>query len=886
MIGQTVSHYEILEKLGEGGMGVVYKAKDTKLEREVALKFLPSHTIASEDDKQRFVQEAQAAASLGHTNIATVFGIDEHDDDMFIVMEYIEGQTLRDKIKEGPLKLKDTIKIIQQIAEGLAAAHEKGIVHRDVKSNNIMLTGKNQAKIMDFGLAKIEAGSMVTRPGTTLGTIAYMSPEQARSESVDHRSDIFSLGVILYEMITGQLPFKGEYETAMVYSIINVDPEPLTAVRTGIPMELERIVNKLLAKDPGNRYQNVIELPVDINAIDLKSKNTKQVSMKSNQEHYVKQPVFWQKTVVWQLFSLVILIFCTFSIWFLISKYSPAEQNIMRFYTTYSDTNHLLGGAHYGRDLDISPDGKFLVYVATDGITRQLYLRSLERINSNVLPGTEDAYNPFFSHDGQSIGYFANGKLKRINLSSGESFTICQVGPNNEGATWGPDDMIIFSRGGGWGLIGVSAFGGNTQELTVPDPERGEIGHYWPEFLPDGNTVLFTIRKSGKFMNWRMAKLSLDTETWQILLEEGGTDAHYSSTGHIVYALAGLLKIAPFDLENLEITGPSKSLNYNVNINFRGGADYSLSNDGTLIYVPEEKEAIERTLVWVNRDGDETQVTNEKRAYWMLRLSNNGNQAALCIEQEKMRDIWILDFESESTLHRRTLEEAIDPVMDTGGKRLVFASDREGIYNIYAKPVDGSEEAVLLLENEIQQFPVSFSPDGKHLAFYELDQFAQRNISIYSFEDSTTRQFLGQTHNEYSPMFSPNGKWIAYVSNESGREEVYVQPFPGPGGKHKISNNGGREPVWSRNGLELFYREGNKMMAASVEARSTFKADAPKKLFEGKYYSYPYVPTYDVHPDGNRFLMVKVENESIKNCIIIVLNWFDEMKEEFSDRKK
>jgi len=455
MIGQTISHYpvfrdpvqrdKILAKLGEGGMGVVYKAEDTRLKRIVALKFLSDIALGGEE-KSRFLREAQAAAALNHPNICTIYAIDEVDGQMFIAMEFIVGQSLREKIEAGPLKIDEAIKFAMQVADGLQAAHEKGITHRDIKSANLMITEKSQVKIMDFGLAKLSrGGTMLTKKGMTLGTAAYMSPEQARGEVVDHRTDIWSLGVVLYEMISGRLPFRGEYEAAMMYSILNEDPEPLTSLRSNVPIDLERVVAKMLAKNPAARYQHVDELPVDLKTIDLSATGTSRISMAKVTKQPEKQSAFWLRAIPW---SIAILLAAALIAILVLQRPSPAPVKRSSINLPESAPIAPIGSAPLGIGrpaLAISPDGTNLVYVAAVGGKTQLYRRPMDQFEAVPIPGTEGAYNPFFSPDGQWIGFFAGNEMKKVSILGGGPVLLCEV-YNPYGASWGPDDRIIFSH--------------------------------------------------------------------------------------------------------------------------------------------------------------------------------------------------------------------------------------------------------------------------------------------------------------------------------------------------------------------------------------------------------------------------------------------------------
>jgi serine/threonine-protein kinase len=464
MIGKTILHYKILGKLGEGGMGVVYKAEDTKLERVVALKFLPTNTLTGAEEKKRFKREAKAAAALNHPNICHIYAIDEANDQLFIAMEFIEGKSLAEMVAGAyggvPLPLNDAINYASQIATGLQAAHEKDITHRDIKSANIMVTDKGQVKIMDFGLAKLGNRSMLTKEGRTLGTAAYMSPEQARGEAVDHRTDIGSLGVVLYEMISGQLPFRGGYEQAMMYSICHEDPQPLTALRTGVPLALDGIIAKALAKDPSVRYQHVDELPADLKAAREASKSTsKHLLAKKWRPPQKKQIWFWG--IATTLIGMLVGV----AVWEWLRPVRSTPAAVTRFHVPLPEGQHTAeSGAQAA--LALSPDGKYLVYVAKDGKDQRLYLRPMDALQAKPIAGTEGASTPFFSPDGQWIGFFADNMLKKVPTTGGPALQITQA-PTSEavGATWNRDDVIVYTLTFRAGLNRVSAWGRRARSL-------------------------------------------------------------------------------------------------------------------------------------------------------------------------------------------------------------------------------------------------------------------------------------------------------------------------------------------------------------------------------------------------------------------------------------
>jgi serine/threonine-protein kinase len=568
------------------------------------------------------------------------------------------------------------------------------------------------------------------------------------------------------------------------------------------------------------------------------------------------------------------------AVWDVMRAPQPPTRPTARLVVTLPPSDRLaLGG--FTPVVALSPDGTRLVYVANRGGSTQLYVRALDRFEASPIPGTEGAATPFFSPDGQSVGFFAEGKLKKVSLSGGAPLTLSSA-PANRGGSWGPDDTIIFTPAATLGLFRVSAAGGTPKPLTVPDRKKGEYGHRWPDILPGGKAVLFTIWTGASFDDARIGVLSLETGERRILAE-GGTYARYVPTGHVVYARAGGLLAVPFDLRRLEVTGPPVSILDGVSMNPTfGAAEFSSSTDSSLAYVPGRSRVGERTLLWVDRKGAVQPLPAPPRGYLSPRLSPDGQRLAVAIEGTNNLGLWLYDL-ARGTLTRLTASLPIPfPIWTPDGKHVTFMSALSGALNLYWMPADGSGGVERLTTSENAQWPGSWSPDGQVLAFSEADPTTGYGIQVLRLEgDRKPRPFLQTPSNEYGPMFSPDGRWLAYGSDESGRQEIYVRPFPGPGGKLQISTEGGVEPVWARNGRELFYRNGDKMMAAAVETKPTFAAAKPKLLFEGHYEAgiFAFEPNYDVSPDGQRFLMIKgSEQESAPTQLNVVLNWSEDLK--------
>ncbi len=868
MINQTISHYKILEKLGEGGMGVVYKAEDTKLKRIVALKFLSAIALGGEE-KSRFLREAQAAAALNHPNICTIYAIDEVDGQMFIAMEFIEGQSVLEKIVGAhgrvPLPIDEAIKFAMQVADGLQAAHEKGITHRDIKSANVMITEKSQVKIMDFGLAKLaRGGTMLTKEGMTLGTAAYMSPEQARGEVVDHRTDIWSLGVVLYEMISGRLPFQGEYESAMMYSILNEEPEPLTSLRSNVPMELERVVAKMLAKNPTARYQHVDELPVDLKSIDLSATGTSRISMAKVTRQPEKQSAFWPRAIPW---GIAILFAAALIAILVLQRSTPAPMKRWNINLPESAPIAPIGSAPLGIGrpaLALSPDGANLVYVADLAGRTQLYRRPMDQFEAVPIPGTDGAYHPFFSPDGQWIGFFAGNEMKKVSILGGGPVLLCEV-TNHRGASWGPDGRIIFSHHQGNTLSWISASGGAPQVLVEKQPI-----YSWPEILPGGKAVLVS-----DFLDLGISIILLGTGEKKTLLDRGN-NPRYISTGHLVYAQSGKLEAVPFDLDKLKVTGSPVPVLDNVRMEaMMGATQYAISNDGALIYLPGVFQG-ESKLIWLDRKGHAEELQFPAETYGAFQLSPDGKRLAIQVQNTK-QEVWIFDL-LRGSRSKLTIEgNNRIPVWTPDGRWVTFSSDRAGAYNIFMQSADGSGEIKQLTKSDTSHSPNSWSPDGKLLAFVE--RTLSLDIYLLSMNgESKKHPFATNRFYEAGASFSPDGRLITYTSDEQGQYEVYVQPYPQTGERWQISTEGGEEPVWSRSSHELFYRNGSKWMAVSYSTNPKFSAELPKLLFEGDYLNVP-GPSYDVSPDGRRFLLLKSSEEpSRQTQLNVVTNWFEELK--------
>jgi serine/threonine-protein kinase len=890
MIGTTLSHYEILEKLGEGGMGVVYKAQDTTLDRLVALKFLPPHLSASEQDKARFVQEAKAAAALNHPNICTIYGIEENDAQMFIAMEFVEGQTLRAKtvvaIHESPLQIKQSIEIGIQIADGLAAAHEKGIVHRDVKPENIMIQKDGRVRIMDFGLAKLKSASRLTKVGVTVGTTGYMSPEQVQGLESDHRSDIFSLGVILYEMFAGQSPFKGAHETAINYEIVNVDPEPISAVKPEITPELDGIVLECMAKDVAERSQSAAEVAKDL-------RHAKRESTRAHASRVTSvRPVFRpsepseglepsegflrRKQLPWivaglSLFGMLALVVALWSPW---SSPESAPIPTTRFTLNLPPTAPLASAVDA---IAFSPDGKSLAYIG--GNSNQIYLRRMDQLDGAPISGTSGSLGASFSPDGQWIAFWGNQQLMKISVFGGAPEKIYDVTGLVLGISWGVDDFIYYGIVNA-GIFRISAKGGTPEAMTTLDSASGELSHRFPQLAPDGKTLIYTVKQNQitSFDEALIVAQRIGTNDRKVL-QRGGVFGRYLPTGHLVFVRGGTIYAAAMDIDWLELKGPPVPVEEGGWMDpTSGSAAIAFSNNGSFAYAPSGSRSLDANLAWVDRNGRVELLPDSGRIYQQGRLSPDGQKLALRIAAAN-DDIWVYHI-VRKTLTRLTFAGGNHswPLWSPDGRYVYYAAEKGKFNEIFRKPWDGSGAEEQLTNGLSVEGITSISSDGK-LAFFS----ENGDIWILPLDGQRIpRPFTQSRAIEYGPQLSPDGRWLTYGSNESGEYEIYVVPFPKQDGKWQVSTGGGFNPEWSRNGKELFYFKGTAVMLVDIIGQSSFDFSHPRKLFD----VLPSTGIMDVSPDGRRFLgLVSRTQDFSLPKINIVLGWFDEVKRKLSGAK-
>jgi serine/threonine-protein kinase len=874
MIGETIAHYRITAKLGEGGMGEVYRATDTKLGREVALKILPEHFAQDANRMARFSREAQVLASLNHPNIGQIYGVEERA----LVMELVEGETLK-----GPIPVETALQYGKQIADALEAAHEKGIIHRDLKPANIMITPAGVVKVLDFGLAKAADESAVsgnpsvsptltmspTQAGMILGTAAYMSPEQARGKPADKRADVWAFGVVLYEMLTGRQTFTGETITDVLASVVKEQP-----ALDRLPARVRAIVERCLQKDPRQRWQAIGDVRFEIEALLADPRGV------LDADRRVALRPLWKRAVP-VLPAVVLTSVITSIVW----NFKPTTPlNITRFPITLADGQLFTNPDR--QVIAISPDGTQIVYVAN----QRLYLRSLAELEARTIPGSEDgrgAANPVFSPDGRSIAFWSvrDSALKRIALSGGSAVTLCQA-LNPWGMTWGSDG-IVFGQGN-QGVLRVSQNGGKP-ELIASVKNGQQAAH--AQMLPGGQAVLFTLATGDNLgpIPWDKAQIVVQTlkSGARKILIEGGSAARYVPTGHIVYALGGSLFAVPFDLRRLEATGvPVPVVEGVMRSPQTGVAQFTFSSSGSLTYIPGPASAssAQSSLALVDRKGRVESLKLPSVGYTYPRVSRDGKRVAYATEDGKEAIVWVYDLSGATAPRRLTFQGANRyPVWSPDGERVAFQSDLEGDLAIFWQRADGNGTAERLTKPEkgVAHIPDSFSPDGRQLSFTALKGNTAA-VWIFSLPDRKATSFAeSPSLSAAASDFSPDGRWLTYQGKGMGVPEAYVRPFPPSAAVYQIHSggpNGDVHPLWSRDGKELLFSTGPTTFAAvSVTTQPSFTFGSPAPIPRGGLMGTNTGPrTYDVLPDG-RFIGVVAAG--LAPQIHVVLNWFEDLKQ-------
>ena len=908
--GARIGPYEIAGPLGVGGMGEVYRATDSILKREVALKVLPSALAADAERLSRLQREAEVLASLNHPNIAAIFGIEQAPTFTALVLELVEGHTLAYRIAEGRLPLNEALPIARQIAEALEAAHERGVVHRDLKPANIKLRPDGLIKVLDFGLAKAlgtvsvpgidhsaipTIRAQATHTGMLLGTPAYMPPEQAEGKSVDKVADIWAFGAVLYEMITGRRAFEGENISTILAKVIEREPD-WSALPAMTPFAIRQLLHRCLEKDRRRRLRDIGEARIAIED-EMTGRRTGAPVEGSVASRRLSRGLLIAISAaalcVAAAFALV-----AFTRVFTEPPVTDPTQTV--HFTIVPPPAQALSINGLDRDLTISPDGKFVVYVG--GAARQLIVRSLDRLDAMPLTGTEGARMPFVSSDSRWIGFFVgeSNELKKIPISGGAAVTLCKFQQGPRGASWAADDTLVFATSDvATGLLRVAGAGGDPEVLTRADPNQGQRDHLFPSMLPGGDAVLFTIVQSGSIDTAQIAVLDLRTGERSTLIT-GGSHPQYveASTdsgmpGYIVYSANGTLRAVRFDPVTRQLRGDPAPVVEHVMSMASGAAQFSVSRRGMLVYVPGGGQVgTGRSLVWLTRQGQEEPLKAPARAYTHPRLSPDDSRVALDVFDQE-QDIWIWDLKRES-MTRFTLDPGLDiyPTWTQDSRRIIFSSTRSGEPNLYWQPADGTGAVAPLTTGSGSQNPYSVTADGTRLALSEraTNQGADLNLLRLDRPDEPHTRLVNTSFEEINAEFSTDGRWVAYQSNESGRNEIYVRPFPDvDGGRWQVSTSGGSQPLWARNGRELFFLDGdNNLMSVAVPRSGSFTPGNPTKILgtlAARYFTAGPGRTYDVSRDGQQFLMIRagvtadLTSPTTSTNIVVVANWLEELKQ-------
>ncbi len=894
--GVRLGPYEIQSLLGAGGMGEVYRARDTRLDRTVAIKILPQHLSENADAKERFEREARAISSLSHPNICHLYDVGQQDGISYLVMEYLQGETLADRLRKGPLPLEQVLRVGAEICEGLEKAHRSGVVHRDLKPSNIMLT-KTGTKLMDFGLAKAatpavaassssDALDTISRPlteqGTIVGTFQYMSPEQVEGKEADTRSDIFALGAVLYEMITGRRAFEGKTTASTIAAILAGEPKPLSTVQPLSPAALQWLVTACLAKEPEERLQIAHDIKLQLQWIADSNSRPETSAL----AHKGASKWSWIAAAI----AFVALLTGLLTIYLVRPARVPQVFRSSILPPDKSSFIELLVSVE-SSPVAVAPDGsRIVVGLVGEENKKMLYVRPLKALTGQVLPGTEGATFAFWSPDGRSIGFFANGQLKTIDASGGPVQALCSA-PQARGGTWNRDGVILFSPTPESGIFRVSATGGAPVPVTKVDFSRHEDSHRWPQFLPDGRRFIYLARTVDRSSS-EIHLGSLDNAQPINIVRADGNAAYASSAGYLLYPRGNVLVAQPLDADHIRLSGEAVTVAEvatNRNVDYSA---FSVSTNGVLAYQPAIGQGITE-LTWMDRSGKVLGKIGPPGGYLGPSLSPDGHRLAVEIEDPNIQansDIWIYDlirnFRTRLTFSG-SYEHNRLPVWSPDGSQIAFSSDRSRqSQQLYIKAISGKDPEHVISPSESDRYPTSWSPDGQQIVGVQQDLRLGTTFLLLSMNGSPkTVDFLpGATGlSRFSfPRISPNGKWIAYSSFESGRAELYISLFPSGSGKWQVSTNGGRDSIWSRNGKELFFTTpfDDSLMSAEIsEQNGDPVIGKVRPLFRIRVASSPH-RVFDVSPDGKRFLINSVLPPSAPEPITLVVNWEAELKKQ------
>jgi serine/threonine protein kinase/Tol biopolymer transport system component len=875
--GARLGPYEILAPIGAGGMGEVYKARDSRLDRQVAIKVLSSHLSANEEIRQRFEREAKTISQFSHPHICALYDVGREGETDYLVMELLEGESLADRLGKGALPTEQVLRYGIEIADALDKAHRQGIVHRDLKPGNVMIT-KTGVKLLDFGLAKMQAGpgtlpvsgasrlateahvsAPLTERGTVLGTFQYMAPEQLEGKEADSRSDIFAFGAVLYEMATGQKAFSGKSQASLIGSILRDEPPSVSDVAPMTPPALNRVLRTCLAKDPEDRFQTAHDVKLQLQWI-----------AEGGSQAGLPAPVIARRKnrekLAWAVAAIAILAAALAVFGYL--RRAPKPPRLVRFEVPIPPN---LISIDMPR---ISPDGQTLAFNATDSEGKnQIWIRPLNALVAQPLAGTEGTTRPFWSPDSRFLGFFSGGKLKKIDVAGGPPTKICDA-PTGADGSWSPGGVILFDGTGSDPILRVSATGGTPVAAVKPDAARKEVQIGWPAFLPDGRHFMYmSINQKVDDSAYRIGALD-SSETKPFAPAQ--TMLTYAPPGYLLFVRDRTLVAQPFDAKAMKTTGEPVPLAEQIGTDSVGLARFSVSWDGVLAY--RTGESGDRML-WTDRSGKELGDLGDPGEYREPSLSPAADRLAFDLRDPRAgkEDVWIRDLErGVNSRFTFAAGNAFAPLWSPDGNRIVFYSDREGSPGLYEKLASGQGDEKLLLKTEVLTIPANFSPDGRFLAYSSRNPKTGWDILILpTTGDGKPMPFAAAAFNELNPKFSPDGRFLAYQSNESGRLEIYAQSFPGPGGKWQISSTGGSDPHWRPDGKELYYRGlDQKIMAVEIRGGDTLQASVPQALFQGRVHIGNARNKFLPAPDGQRFLFVAPLGRESMTPTTIVLNWF------------
>jgi serine/threonine-protein kinase len=895
--GTRFGPYEIVAAIGEGGMGEVYKARDTRLDRTVALKIL-RHGLASEPQfRERFEREARTISALEHPHICALYDVGREGDVDFLVMQYLDGETLETRLERGPLPIDQALAIGAQIANALDRAHRQSIAHRDLKPANVMLTkprqGAPQVHLLDFGLAKsapaiaAASGNLptmaagVTAEGTILGTLQYMAPEQIEGHEADARTDIFAFGCLLYETLTARKAFTGKSQASLLGAILK-DPAPrLTALQPIAPTSLDRLITTCLAKDPDQRWQSAADLEHELAWISatLSERAPDEARSTSSSRRWIERAALVALGVLAGVGLMSVIG----------ARRTATPPQAVRLTLPVTPAESLPSPRPYRTAFALSPDGRTIAFVGRRATVNQLFVRALDRPDATLVPGTDQVNSVFFSPDGKWIGYYQQNSLRKVPVDGGPPVEICQT-PQVMGASWAADDTIVFAQQSG-ALLRVAKAGGKPEEISTLDRANGEISHRLPMVLPDGNVLFTVVRNFFDFGTSQVALLDVKTRAHTKLLDNA-MDARYVESGHLIFARNGTMFAAPFDLERRK-TGPEVGILKDVmqsgnagNLTADVGAmQVAVSSTGVLAHISGGvRPDAERTLSWIDRAGTIRELPMPVADYGAPRLSPDGKKVALDSRGSK-RAIWVYDLERGSMTAIAREAAASYPIWSPDGKSLVYAAAVVGNRNLFRAAADGTGKPERLTTHEFAHWPTAWAPDGQKILFVQLGTPANRVQELTLAQLSAPpRVIVEGPGSNWAPTLTSDGKWLAYSSNPSGRDEIYVVSYPDLGNRYQVSTAGGVAPVWSRDGKELFYLLGRQVFSVDVTTTASFKASIPRlvvNLPDDLVIASPPSRAYDVSLDGKSFLIVRTRPgsaEPLVTTIQVTLNWLDELR--------